>query len=68
VFSSRVFSKLLRGVNNSLMSQKSVYRQSFLARRLVVSSNEQNKKRNVPKAYQGKKMCLNSVSWEINAQ
>lgn len=60
-FQAACFSKLLRGVNNSLMSQKLAYRQPFLARWLVASSNDQNKKRNVSKAYQREEMCLNSV-------
>lgn len=61
VSKQNVFQSLLRGVNNSLISQKYAYRQKFLARWLVASLNDQNKKRNVSKANQGKKMCLNSV-------
>lgn len=49
-----VFQSFLRGVNNSLMSQKSAYRQTFLAWLPVPSSNDQKKKRNVSKAYQEK--------------
>ena len=54
VSKKNIFQSFLRGVNNSLMSQKSACRQTFLARWLVVSPNDQNKKKSVSKAYQGK--------------
>lgn len=54
VSKQNVFQSFLRGVNNSLISQKSAYRQTFLARWLVASSNDQNKKKNVSKANQEK--------------
>lgn len=63
VSKQNVYQRFLRGVNNSLMSQKSVYRQTFLARWLVASSNDQNKKRNVSKAYQEKKNVFELCIW-----
>lgn len=62
VSKQNVFQSFWRGVNNSLISQKSAHRQTFLARWLVASSNDQNKKKNVSKANQEKKcvwtLCL----------